>query len=185
MKKVIQFILLFIFVSVSSSLAQNSVSQVDKVIGTNFPELAGESLAGQKVALPQAAAGKVTLIMLAFKRDSIPLLGPWLKAFDNAFGSNKSFTFYKIPMMKSAFAKQISSMINGKMKKDNPKELHGHIITYYGPIEDYMKSLGIIDEEKAYIFLLDKNGKIQWQSNGAEGQNAINDMIAAAKKVGN
>jgi hypothetical protein len=87
-------------------------------------------------------------------------------------------------MMNSAFAKQISSMINGKMKKDNPKELHDKIVTYYGPVEAYVKVLGIADEEKPYAFILDKNGLVQWRSTGAADQNSIKDMINAATQLG-
>ena len=184
MKKVISIILLLFCLNVSAATAQNTADQTDKVIGINFPDLSAESLAEQKVVLPQAAVGKVTLIMIALKRDSIPQLDPWLKAYDKAYGRDKGFAFYKIPMMKSAFAKQISSMINGKMRKDNPKELHDKIVTYYGPVDAYIKALGIADEEKAYAFILDKNGVIQWRSIGAADQNSINDMISAAKELG-
>ena len=185
MKNIISIIFLLFCLNVTTTIAQNTPNQTDKVIGINFPALSGESLAGQKVALPQSAAGKVTLIMIALKRDSIPQLDPWLKAYDEAFGSNKNFAFYKIPMMKSAFAKQISLMINGKMKKDNPKELHDKIVTYYGPVEDYMKVLEIADEEKGYAFILDNKGVKKWRSTCAADQNSINDMISAAKLLVN
>ena len=185
MKKVVSFTILLFCLGVSAVTAQNAANQTDKVIDINFPDLSGESLSGQKVALPQAAAGKVTLVMIALKRDSIPQLDPWLKAYDEAFGKNKNYTFYKIPMMKSAFAKQISSMINGKMRKDNPKELHDKIVTYYGPVEDYIKTLGITDEEKGYAFILDSKGVIKWKSTCAADQDAIIEMINAAKLLGN
>jgi hypothetical protein len=185
MIKVISIIMLLFCFGASAAMAQNAADQTDKVIGIKFPALSAESLAEQKVVLPQAAAGKVTLIMIALKRDSIPQLDPWLKSYDEAFGKNKGFTFFKIPMMRSAFAKQISSMINGKMRKDNPKRLHDKIITYYGPVETYIKTLGIADEEKAYAFILDNNGVVQWRSTGAADQNSIKDMINAATQLGN
>ena len=185
MKKGIRIILLLFCLIASTATAQNAPVQMNKVIGKNFPDLSSESLAGQKVVLPQAAAGKVTLILIALKRDSIPQLDPWLKAYDKTFGKNKDFAFYKIPMMKSAFAKQISSMINGKMKKDNPERLHDNIVTYYGPVKTYVKTLGIADEDKGCAFILDKNGVVQWQSAGSADENSIKDMISAAKGLGN
>ena len=74
MKKVISIILLLFCLNVSAATAQNTANQTDKVIGINFPDLSAESLAEQKVVLPQADVGKVTLIMIALKRDSIPQL---------------------------------------------------------------------------------------------------------------
>ena len=185
MKNIIRIILLLFCLVIFPAMAQSEADQTDKVIGTTFPEVSGVSLTGQNVILPQAAFGKVTLIAVALKRDSIPQLDPWLKAYDGAFGKNESYAFYKIPMMRSAFAKQISSMINGKMKNDNPKELHDKIITYYGPVEDYVKNLGIPDEEKGYAFIIDSKGVIQWKSSCAAGEDAIKEMINAAKLLSN
>ena len=184
MKTVISIILLLFCFGATAATAQNTATQTDKVIGVKFPALSAESLTEQKVVLPKASAGKVTLIMIALKRDSIPQLDPWLKAYDEAFGRNKDFFFYKVPMMKSAFAKQISSMINGKMRKDNPKRLHDKIVTYYGPVEAYVEVLGIADEEKGYAFILDSKGMIKWKSTCAADQDAIIEMINTAKLLG-
>ena len=105
---------LFVCIAFSSTaMAQGSADTSTSAIGLKFPTISGESLAERTITLPQAASGKVTLILLALKRDSIPKLDPWLKAYADAFGAKKDFAFYKIPMMKSAFAKQISGMING------------------------------------------------------------------------
>ena len=185
MKKFISFTISLFCLVASAAMAQNAALQTDTVIGTPFPEVSGESLNEQKVVLPQAAAGKVALILIAVKRDSVPQLDPWLKAYNEAFVKNKSFTVYKIPMMRAAFLKQISSMINGKMKKDNPKELHDNIVTYYGPVENYVKTLEIADKKKGYAFILDSKGVIKWKSTCAADQDSIKEMINAAKLLGN
>jgi hypothetical protein len=183
MKKVITLTLVACIAFTATAMAQGSADKNTTAIGLTFPAISGESLADNKVNLPQAAAGKITLILIAFKRDSIPKLDPWVKAYADAFGANKDFAFYTIPMMKSSFAKQISGMINDKMKKDNPKELHDKIITYYGPVDEYVKVLGIDDEEKGYAFLLDKSGVVKWRSDGPADQNSIQSLIDAAYKI--
>ena len=167
----------------STAMAQGTADKSKSAIGLKFPAISGESLAENKVNLPQAAAGKVTLILMAFERDSIPKLDPWLKAYADAFGAKKDFAFYKIPVMKSEFAKQISAMINGKMKKDNPKELHDKIVTYYGPIDEYVTALGIADVEQGYAFLLDKTGVVTWRSTGPADQKSTKDLSDAAHKL--
>ena len=70
------------------------------------------------------------------------------------------------------------------MKKDNPKELHDNIITYYGPIDEYVKVLGIADEELGYAFLLDKNGVVKWRSTGPADQKSTKALIDAAHEIG-
>jgi hypothetical protein len=184
MKKIAALTLFICIAFISASMAQAVADTSTAAIGKKFPAISGESLAEKTITLPQAASGKVTLILLALKRDSIPKLDPWLKAYADAFGAKKDFALYKIPMMKSAFAKQISGMINGKMRKDNPKELHDKIVTYYGPVDEYVKALGITDEEQGYAFLLDKNGVVQWRSTGPADQKSIKALIDAAHKIG-
>jgi hypothetical protein len=181
MKKVITLTLVawVAFTAMSQGLADKTTH----AIGLTFPAISGESLADTNVTLPQAAAGKVTLILIALTRDSIPKLDPWMKAYADAFGGKKDFALYKIPMMKSSFAKQISGMINDKMKKDNPQELHDKIIPYYGPVDEYVKVLGIDDEENGYAFLLDKNGVVTWRSAGPADQDSIKSLIDAAHKI--
>lgn len=183
MKKVITLTLVAWVAFTATAMAQGSAEKNKPAIGLTFPAISGESLADTNVALPQAAAGKVTLILIALTRDSIPKLDPWMKAYADAFGGKKDFALYKIPMMKSSFAKQISGMINDKMKKDNPKELHDKIITYYGPVDEYVKVLGIDDEEQGYAFLLDKSGVVTWQSAGPADQDSIKSLIDAAHKI--
>ena len=184
MKKAISRSGLLLLVFVCTAMAPKAYGQTDTFVGAKCPVISGESLAGIKVDLPQAAAGKVTLVMVAFKRDSIPLLDPWLEAYDDAFGKKDGYAFYKIPMMKSSFAKQISGMINEKMKKDNPKELHDNIVTYYGPVDAYLKAMGISDEEKGYAFIIDQKGVVQWKSSGSADQESIREMISAAARLG-
>jgi hypothetical protein len=183
MKKIAALSLFVCIAFTSAAMAQGSADTSKSAIGQKFPKISGESLAEKTVNLPQAAAGKVTLILMAFTRDSIPKLDPWLKAYVDAFGAKKDFVLYKIPMMKSAFAKQISGMINGKMRKDNPKELHDKIVTYYGPIDEYVKVLGIADEEQGYAFLLDKTGVVKWRSTGPANQKSTKALIDAAHTI--
>ena len=184
MNRIVTLTLFVCIAFTSTAMAQGSADKSGSAIGLKFPAISGESLSEKKVNLPQAAAGKVTLILMAFTRDSIPELDPWLKAYTDAFGAKKNFALYKIPMMKSAFAKQISGMINGKMKKDNPEELHDKIVTYYGPIDEYVTALGIADEEQGYAFLLDKTGVVKWRSTGPADQKSIKALIDAAHKIG-
>ena len=184
MNRVVTLTLFVCIAFTSTAMAQGSADTSKSAIGLKFPAISGESLAEQTITLPQAASGKVTLILIALKRDSIPKLDPWMKAYADAFGAKKDFAFYKIPMMKSAFAKQISAMINGKMKKDNPKELHDKIVTYYGPVDEYVKVLGIDDEEQGYAFLLDKTGVVKWRSTGPADQKSTKALIDAAHKIG-
>src|SRR3954468_7081699 len=68
-------------------------------IGERLPELRGEFLTGRKVVLPQAAEGRVTLLLLGFTYDSRFAVEAWAKRFRAEFSSDPRVTFYEVPMI--------------------------------------------------------------------------------------
>src|SRR5512147_472215 len=83
---------------VSASAEQNKQTGTS-VIGLKFPALTTDSLAGNKVTLPDSAKGKVTLVVLSFKRDSQSQNDSWLGPFEKEFVQNQGYFFYEIPMI--------------------------------------------------------------------------------------
>src|ERR1043166_7131934 len=68
-------------------------------IGDRLPELRGESLSGRKIVLPQAAAGRVTLLLLGFTYKSRFAVEAWAAKFRAEFESDPRLTFYEAPMI--------------------------------------------------------------------------------------
>ena len=67
-------------------------------IGKKFPEVQDDSLANTRVSIPDIAKGKVTLIAVAFLRESQSQIDSWLEPFIGRFGNKEGFTFYEVPM---------------------------------------------------------------------------------------
>jgi hypothetical protein len=133
-------------------------------IGKRFPEVKDDSLANTPVTLPDSARGKVTLITVAFLRESQSQLDSWLDPFFEKYGSNPKFTFYEVPMLSRGY-KFMRFMIDGGMRAGIPQAKHKNIVTMYGDIEKYMKELSL-DLRYGYAFLLDREGVIRWQGQG-------------------
>ena len=64
-----------------------------------FPRLQEENLAGQQVVLPEAAAGKVAVLILGFSRASQSSTGAWVKHLREDFGKNLAFVVYQLPVL--------------------------------------------------------------------------------------
>jgi cytochrome oxidase Cu insertion factor (SCO1/SenC/PrrC family) len=79
-------------VTVSASAEQNKTIGTS-VIGLKFPTLTTDSLAGTKVTLPDSAKGKVTLVIMSFKRDSQSQNDSWLGPFEKEFGQKEGYLF--------------------------------------------------------------------------------------------
>jgi hypothetical protein len=72
-------------------------------IGKTFPEVKDDSLANTQVTLPDAARGKVTLIVISFLHQNQSQLDSWLEPFVDKFGNNESYTFYEVPMISGGY----------------------------------------------------------------------------------
>ncbi len=167
----------------SDSIANDTQKGGTGVIGMKFPAISAESLAGTKVTIPDSAKGLVTLVTIAFKRESQSQLDSWLEPFAGAFGGKPGFTFYEVPMIKTYY-KLMALVIDGGMRAGIPREKHKNVMTYYGDTEKYQKILFLDDQYKGYAFLLDRDGIIRWKEEGFASKEKINDMIEATQRLG-
>lgn len=143
--------------------------------GKIFPDLAGEKLDGAKVILPKDTKGKFTLLGLAYSQKSQDDLQTWLQPVYNTFIAKPSgqvlfdesydVNVYFIPMFTGANESAYSPM--KKKFQEIDKELKPHILFYKGEISVYKKELSLEDKDKPYFFVLDKTGKIIYETSGA------------------
>jgi hypothetical protein len=133
-------------------------------IGKRFPEVKDNSLANTPVTLPDSARGMVTLITVAFLRESQSQIDSWLDPFFEKYGSNPKHTFYEVPMLSRGY-KFMRFMIDGGMRAGIPQAKHKNVVTMYGDIEKYIRELNL-DPRYGYAFLLDREGIIRWQGQG-------------------
>jgi len=81
-----------------------------------LPRLQEQNLAGQQVVLPDAASGKVAVLVFGFTRASQTTTGGWMKHIQGDFGKSHGFVLYQLPVIEEA-PKLIRGMIISGMKK--------------------------------------------------------------------
>ncbi|MCF8304206.1 MAG: hypothetical protein K9I94_13095 [Bacteroidales bacterium] len=135
-----------------------------------FPQIKAETLAGDEVVFPDVAEGKISLILVAFERQTQGQVDSWSKPFMNEFGNDQNYMFYEIPMISIGW-KVIAPIIDGGMRSGVPKEMHDNVATYYGPLKEYYNKLDVDGTSLCYVYLLDKHGYVVWKEKGkADGQ---------------
>ena len=126
--------------------------------GDPLPALRGEFLTGQTAVLPQAASGRVALLLLGFSYDSRFAVEAWAKQFRAQFGTDPRVTFYEVPMI-GGLSRLGKWFIDRGMRRGTPKADHEHVITVYGGTEPWKRRVAFRDSEAAYLILLDKPGE--------------------------
>ncbi|MDZ7265586.1 MAG: mitochondrial ATPase complex subunit ATP10, partial [candidate division KSB1 bacterium] len=174
-----------IIINFKPSFSQETTTMTNKTIGMPFPELKAESLSGIEIKYPDDVKGKITLILMAFKRETQRQIDSWLEPFSKTFEGDSSVQFFEIPMLAGGW-RLMSPIIDGGMRSGIPKQKHGNVTTYYGDVNKYCELLSIADKSDGYVFLLDQNGVIQWRSSGfatEDNLRALFDKIESLKHI--
>ena len=148
------------------------VKEKKNLIGKRFPSMTVETLSEKTVQYPDSLMGTVTLILIAFERETQGKIDTWLLPFSEKYGKTEDVSFYEIPMIKRRWI-FMAPIIDRGMRGGIDEAKHDHVTTYYGNIDRYTAPLQISDTSDAYAFLLDKNGVIQWHSSGRATQEKL------------
>lgn len=150
-------------------------------IGMKFPNVTADSLAGAKESIPESCRGKVTLVTVAFLRESQSQLDSWLNPFYEKFGKRDGFMFYEIPMISTGY-KFMKFIIDGGMRGGIPSFKHKHVVTMYGDVEKYLTALHL-DPRYGYAFLLDREGAIRFQAQGYANKQLLKEFFDKAETL--
>ena len=152
-------------------------SPVQDNLGKRFPVVNAETLEGKKATVPDDAAGKVTLVCVAFLQQSQSQLDSWLNPFYEKFGSRDDVMFYEVPMISGGY-RFMKMIIDGGMRGGLPTFKHKHVVTMYGDVQSYKETLGV-DPTSGHAFLLDQGGVIRWQEQGFSNAETLDSLFAA------
>ena len=147
-------------------------------VGDVLPQLEGDFLTGRDALLPDAAKGKVALVMLGFTYGSRVSVEAWSEWFKKSFGGREDATFFEIPMI-GGFGRLGRWFIDSGMRKGTPKTLHENVITVYGGTGEWKTRVGFSAEDHAYLLVLDSQGAVRWMHHGDFDQARAGDLGAA------
>ena len=146
-----------------NALAGTPATEV--AVGDQLPLLQGEFLTGRAAVLPQAASGRVALLMLGFTYDSRFSVDAWAKRFRQDFGGESRVAFFEIPMI-GGLATLGKWFIDSGMRRGTPKADQENVITVYGGTDAWKQRVGFHDPKAAYLMLIDQSGKVVWRYAG-------------------
>jgi hypothetical protein len=155
------------------ALAAEPVSEIKT--GERLPELRGELLTGREFVLPEAAEGRVTLLLLGFTYQSRFAVEAWAARFRAGFQADPRVTFYEAPMIGGA-ARWARWFIDSGMRRGTPKEDHEHVVTVYRGVDSWKRRVRFAEPDAAYLILLDRAGTVAWRHHGAFDDRAFQTL---------
>ena len=129
------------------------------------PKIEGENLAGQKVTLPEAALGKVAVLIFGFSRASKGPTSAWTKRISADYASQPMFAFYQLPVLEDV-PRFVRGMVISSMRKDVSADMRDHFIPILKGEAELKKLVGYGEPDDAYLVVLDRAGKVVGQRHG-------------------
>lgn len=148
-----------------------------------FPTLSSTALDGRKVTLPDDCTDHVTLVFIAFRREAQSMIDSWAEPFEEVFGADPRVLVYEVPMIGSLTGRLMGGFIDAGMRSGIPDARHRYVVTWYGNSERYKNILGMDDLSAAYLFLLDKNGRIRWRGKGFSDSISLQELIGMTRTL--
>ena len=131
-----------------------------------MPTISGESLAGSTVVLPEAAKGKVAILVFGFTKASKEPTKAWASKLNSEFANRPDFVLYQLPVLEEV-PRLLRGLVISSMKKGVPADLRDHFV----PIlqgEAGLKSLVNYKEpDDGYLVVLNRSSQIVERLHGA------------------
>jgi hypothetical protein len=131
-----------------------------------FPHLQEDNLAGRQVTLPDATSGRVSVLVLGFSHASGTPTGAWAKRIQSDFGRSPGFALYQLAVLEAA-PRMIRGMIVSSIKKGVPTSQHANFLIVVHQEAELQKLVGYKEADDAYIVVLDRDGKVVYQTHGS------------------
>ena len=133
--------------------------------GTAFPRLTGKSLNGNEVVLPDASAGKPSLLILTFSKAAGDRSRKWTEQFVKDFPDDSRATSYSVAMLSSAPG-FVRGMIRSAMKRGTPEKLRPRTVIVTSDDKPWKERIGVTNDKDPYLVLLDSKGQVVWMNHG-------------------
>lgn len=133
----------------------------------HFPHITSENLAREGFDLPSDFEGDLNLCLVAFQRWHQPLINSWIPLASQLEDSHPAFRYYEFPVIRRVNV-LYRHLIDQGMRAGIPDQVARHkTITLYTDKDAFKKALGIVDEEKIHLRLVDREGLVHWHAAGA------------------
>ena len=141
-----------------------------------FPMISGTALDGTAITLPQATLGFVSLVAIAFRRNSQGMIDSWTGPVLQEFGGDQRVRIYELPMISRMF-RFMAGWIDRGMRSGIAANRHPFVVTYYGNFTPYKLALDMDDQALAYVFLLDRHGRVRWKGSGYAEHDSLKGLF--------
>jgi hypothetical protein len=148
-----------------------------------FPTVTGTTLAGNRRTIPDDLGGQIVLVVIAFDRRAQAMIDSWLDPLSRRMPPERELAVIEVPMIDSPFWRTLGRMIDAGMRSGIPPDRHDYVMTYYGNADAFRRILAMDDRTLAYLYLLDREGRIRWEARGSATAAGLEALVRAIEEL--
>ncbi len=150
----------------TSSGGGRSVALPESSAGGHFPSVKASNLEKRDFNLPADFEGERNLLLVAFEREQQKDVDTWLREMKRFEEIDPGFHYYELPTIQRPNAFMRWFIDTGMRHGIADRKARERTITLYLEKKPFLDSLLITDQKKIYAFLVDREGKVLWRSEG-------------------
>lgn len=131
-----------------------------------LPTVEGESLAGQRIVLPDAAGGKISVLVFGFTKASKEPTTAWANKILKDFAARPDFVLYQLPVLEDV-PRFIRGMVIGGMKKGMQEDKRAHFVPILQKESELKKFVHYNEPDDAYVVVLGRSGETLLRTHGS------------------
>jgi hypothetical protein len=148
-----------------------------------IPSASGTALDGHTISLPRDL-NHATILILGFSKNSADATTAWEKPIRLGLASPPSIGFYDMPFLQDA-PSLLRPLIVRSIRKQVPDALKPNFVPLTTGESNWkqLTNFSPATPDAAYVLLVDRNGKVLWQTHEAFTQARFDELSAAARKL--
>jgi hypothetical protein len=131
----------------------------------NLPQIKAETLSGKQVVLPDAAYGKVALLIVGFTRKSGTATRAWGERLAKDYASDARLVTYQLAVLEDV-PRFIRGFVTRGIRNSVPKERHDNFVLLFQDEKAWKAFVGFAGPDEAYLLLLDPSGNLARRTHG-------------------
>ena len=149
-------------------------------VGRAFPNVAGRSLAGENVRIPEALAGAPAVLLVAYRRGTQADIDRWLEMLRRDLPSLRAL---ELPAIAAIAWRPLAGWIDSGMRRGVPEPMWASVVTLYEDAGRVREFLGDAGGLTAQVVLLDPDGRVAWFAADGYSEDAAARLRASAAAV--
>lgn len=131
-----------------------------------MPRIAGESLAGHRVELPDAARANIAVLIFGFSKASKVPTSAWAEQLGSDLSRQTGFALYQLPVLEDV-PRILRGVVISGMKKGVPATARDRFVPILEDEAELKRLVSYKEPDDAYLVLLDRSGQIVAQRQGS------------------